>query len=39
MEDMKHEYKTFVGEPEGKRLLGRPRPDGGYIKRDFKEIV
>jgi hypothetical protein len=34
---MRNEYKIFVGEPEGKRLLGRHRWEN-KIKMDLKNM-
>jgi len=31
-------YKIFIGKPEGKRPLGRPRRRWQYIRMDLREI-
>jgi hypothetical protein len=31
-------YRVLVGKPEGKRLLGRPRPRCEAIKMDLQEV-
>jgi hypothetical protein len=31
MEEMRNAYKIFVGKPEGKRPLGRPRRRGELV--------
>jgi hypothetical protein len=39
MEAKRNAYRVFVGKPEGKRLLGRPRRRWvGNIKIDLREI-
>jgi hypothetical protein len=39
MEENRNAYRLYVGKPEGKRLLGRPRRRCvGNIKIDFVEI-
>jgi hypothetical protein len=39
MGEIKNTYKILVGEPEGKRPLGRPRRRWEYnIKMDLREI-
>jgi hypothetical protein len=39
MGEMRNVYRLFVGKPEGKRLLGRPRHRWiGNIKKDLLEI-
>jgi hypothetical protein len=35
---MRNAYKIFVGKPEGKRPLRRPRRRRGDIRIDFREI-
>jgi hypothetical protein len=38
--DMRNAYRILVGKPEGKRLLGRPRPSWeDNIKMDHREIM
>jgi hypothetical protein len=38
LEEMRHEHKILVSQPEGKKLLGRPRYRGvDNIKMDLKE--
>jgi hypothetical protein len=35
----KYAYSVLVGEPDGKRLIWRPRLKGGYnIKMDLQEV-
>jgi hypothetical protein len=34
---MRNEHKLLVGEPEGKRLLGKPRREDN-IRMDLREI-
>jgi hypothetical protein len=37
--EMRNAYKILVGEPEGKRSLGRPKyRRGGNIRMCFREI-
>jgi hypothetical protein len=37
--EKRNAYRIFVGKPEGKRLLGRPRRRWAYnIKMDLREI-
>ena len=39
MEERRHVYRVLVGEPEGKRPLGRPMPRWQmYINIDFQEV-
>ena len=39
MEPSRNAYKVFVGKPEGKRPLGRPRYRWEYnIKMDLREV-
>jgi hypothetical protein len=39
MAEMRNTYRIFVGKPEGKRSLGRPRHRGeGNIRMDVREI-
>jgi len=35
---MRNAYKIFVGKPEWKRPLGRPRHRWEYVRMDLKEI-
>jgi hypothetical protein len=37
MGEMRNPYNIFIGKPEGKRPLGRPRRRWDNIKMDFLE--